>query len=151
MFYQDSFILAIVAVIYLLSCDQLFRDNMVCSLPGSSVHGIFQERILEGIAISFSRRSSQIRDRTHVSCISRQILYTQPPGKLPYLGLVSMYFIAITFLHSYTDNMQRDGMLKEAICNNLALRQYHLIIPLIERGVQGEQRIYEPCRLQHEP
>ena len=62
MFYQDSFILAIVAVIYLLSCDQLFRDNMVCSLPGASVHGIFQEIILEGIAISFSRRSSQPRD-----------------------------------------------------------------------------------------
>ena len=151
MFYQDSFILAIVAIIYLLSCDQLFCDNMGCSSPGSSVHGIFQERILEEIAISFSRRSSQTRDRTHISCISRQILYTQPPGKLPYLAIVSMYFIAITFFHSYTDNMQRDGKSKEAICNNLALRQDYLIIPLIESGVQGEQRIYEPCILQHEP
>ena len=32
------------------------------SLPGSSVHGIFQARILEWVAISFSRRSSQPRD-----------------------------------------------------------------------------------------
>ena len=33
-------------------------DPMDCSLPGSSVHGIFQARILEWVAISFSRRSS---------------------------------------------------------------------------------------------
>ena len=39
-----------------------------CSLPGSSVHGIFQARVLEQVAISFSRRSSQPRDRTWVSC-----------------------------------------------------------------------------------
>ena len=33
-------------------------DPMDCSLPGSSVHGIFQARILEWVAISFSRRPS---------------------------------------------------------------------------------------------
>ena len=37
---------------------------MDCSLPGSSVHGIFQARVLEWGAISFSRASSQPRDRT---------------------------------------------------------------------------------------
>ena len=42
---------------------------MDCSLPGSSVHGIFQARILEWVAISFSRGSSQLRDWTLVSCI----------------------------------------------------------------------------------
>ena len=40
-----------------------------CSPPGSSVHGILQARILEWVAISFSRGSSQPRDRTQVSCI----------------------------------------------------------------------------------
>ena len=40
------------------------------SLPGSSVHGIFQTRILEWVAISFSRGSSRPRDRTLVSCIA---------------------------------------------------------------------------------
>ena len=40
------------------------------SLPGSAVHGIFQARILEWAAISFSRGSSQPRDRTWVSCIA---------------------------------------------------------------------------------
>ena len=48
------------------------------SPPGSSVHGISQERILEWVAISYSRGSSWPRDRTHISCIfciGRQILY----------------------------------------------------------------------------
>ena len=42
-------------------------NPMDCSLPGSSVHGIFQAIILEWIPISFSRGSSRPRDRTQVS------------------------------------------------------------------------------------
>ena len=45
----------------------------VCSPPGSSVHGIFQPRVLMWVAISYSRGSSPPRDWTSVSCISRQI------------------------------------------------------------------------------
>ena len=41
-------------------------DPMDCSLPGSSVNGIFQATVLEWIAISFSKGSSQPRDRTRV-------------------------------------------------------------------------------------
>jgi len=41
-----------------------------CSLPGSSVRGILQARILEWVAISFSRESSQPRNLTQVSCIA---------------------------------------------------------------------------------
>ena len=44
-------------------------DPMDCSLPGSTIHGIFQARILEWVAISFSRRSSQPKDWTRVSSI----------------------------------------------------------------------------------
>ena len=40
----------------------------LCSLPDASVHGIFQARILEWAADSFSRGSSQPRDQTRVSC-----------------------------------------------------------------------------------
>ena len=43
---------------------------MDCSLPGSSIHGIFQARVLEWVAISFSTGSSRPRDRTRVSCIA---------------------------------------------------------------------------------
>ena len=61
---------------------------MDCSLPGSSVHGIFQARILEWVAISFSRGPSWPRDRTRVSCIScigRRFFTTAPPGKPQYI------------------------------------------------------------------
>ena len=53
-------------------------DLVDCSSPGSSVHGILQARILEWVAISYSRGSYQARDQTHtscVSCIGRWILY----------------------------------------------------------------------------
>ena len=53
-------------------------DPLDCSLLSSSVHGILQARILESVAISFSKGSSQPRDRNRVSfisCIGRQILY----------------------------------------------------------------------------
>ena len=50
-------------------------DPMDCSLPGSSVYGIFQVGILEWVAISFSRRSSQPRDSTWVSHIVGRCSY----------------------------------------------------------------------------
>ena len=50
------------------SCLTLY-DPMDCSLPGSSLHGILQARVLEWGAISFSRGSSRSRDRTQVSHI----------------------------------------------------------------------------------
>ena len=49
-------------------------------LPGSSIHGISQARLLERVAISYSRGSSQPSDRTCVSCIGRQIFTTAPLG-----------------------------------------------------------------------
>ena len=54
-------------------------DPMDCSLPSSSVHGIFQARILEWVAISFSRGSSLPRDQTCISCIGRRLLYHCAP------------------------------------------------------------------------
>ena len=57
-----------------------------CSPAGSSVHGISQARILEWVAISFSRESSRPRDQTQVSCIAGSLLHcrhiflpTEPP------------------------------------------------------------------------
>ena len=57
---------------------------MGCSPPGSSVHGILQARILEWVAISFSRGSSQHRSRTWVSRISRRVLYRWATWKTPW-------------------------------------------------------------------
>ena len=50
-------------------------DRLDCSPPGSSARGILQARILEWVAMPFSRGSSQPRDWTHVSCIERWVLY----------------------------------------------------------------------------
>ena len=52
-------------------------NPMDCSLPGSSIHGFLQARILEHVAMPFSRGSSQPRDRTQISyvCLGRWVLY----------------------------------------------------------------------------
>ena len=59
------------------SCPTLCNP-VYCSPPGSSVHGIFQARILEWAAISSSRGSSRPKDLNRISCVScigRRILY----------------------------------------------------------------------------
>ena len=53
-------------------------DPMDCSRPASSVYGIFHERILEQVTVSFSMESFQPRDWIHISCVSstgREVLY----------------------------------------------------------------------------
>ena len=73
-------------------------DPMACSLPGSSVHGIFQAIVLEWIAIFFSRISSQPRDQTQVSrIVDRQTLYRlSHQGRQQYL---SQQNSSMCFLH----------------------------------------------------
>ena len=61
------------------SCPTLCNP-MDCSPPGS-VHGIFQARILELVAIYFSRESSQSRNRTVSPAWQANSFTTEPPGK----------------------------------------------------------------------
>ena len=70
---------------------------MDCSLPCSSICGILQARILEWVAISFSRRSSQPRDWTQVSRLQADALPSEPPGKLS-LPLTPPVFFKILIL-----------------------------------------------------
>ena len=69
-------------------------DPMDCSPPGSSAHGILQARILEWVAMCFSRESSQARDRTHVSyasCTGGQIYHCSPwEALIHWKGLMNM-------------------------------------------------------------
>ena len=70
----------------LQSCSTLC-DPMDYSLPGSSVHGVLQARILEWVAISFFRGSFWPRDWTwvsYVSCIGRWVLYHHQASLWPY-------------------------------------------------------------------
>ena len=57
----------LLCVVQLLSCVSLFCDPMDCSQPGSSVHRGSPVRIVEWVAIFFSRGSFQLRDGTHIS------------------------------------------------------------------------------------
>ena len=60
-------------------------DPMDCSLSGSSIHGIFQARVLEWIAISFSRGSSRPRNRTRVSHIAGRRFTVRGQGRGSYV------------------------------------------------------------------
>ena len=62
----------------LLQSCTILCNLMDCSPPGSSVHGILQARILEWVAIPFSRGSSQPRDRTCIFCIVGRFFTAEP-------------------------------------------------------------------------
>ena len=70
-----------------------------CSPPGFSVHGISQARILEWVAIFFSRGSSRPRNQNHISCTGNQILYHWATREAP-RGLRS---------HSWDQNPDKRG------------------------------------------
>ena len=77
------------------SCPALC-DPLDCSLPGSSVHGIFQGRILEWVAVPSSRGSSWSRDWTQRVLASAGRLFTiVPPGKPPYTLQSLKYYLAL--------------------------------------------------------
>ena len=84
--------LALFCCLLAKSCPALW-DPMDCSSPGSSVHGIFQARILEWVAIAFSRGSSRPRDRLLVPCVGRQILLP-----LNHLGNAEVLCVSLFFL-----------------------------------------------------
>ena len=62
---------------------QTLCNPMDCRLPGFSIHGIFQARILERVAVSFSRGSSQPRDGTWVSRTAERLYRLSHQGN-PY-------------------------------------------------------------------
>ena len=76
--------------VYVLSHVQLFATPKDCSLPGSSVHGIFQAKILERVAISSSRGSSLqgTRDRTRVMQLLHWKTDSLPLGHLGIMYIV---------------------------------------------------------------
>ena len=113
----------------LFSCVMTLCNPMDCSLPGSSIHGIFQARVLEWVAISFSRGSSRPRDRTQVSHIEgrhfthwanqesprRSFNYHVSPldfsqTSAPHLPIVKWQILCPTPCHLFLgNNFQRKG------------------------------------------
>ena len=82
-------------------------DPMDYSLTGSSVHGIFQARILQRVGISSSRGSLWPRDRTRVSCVflTESRFFTAEPsgvGRSPLFGVIFMCRSCGFFLFKYS-------------------------------------------------
>ena len=82
------------------SCPTL-RDTMDCSPPGSSIHGIFQARILESVAISFSGDLPDPGIEPRSPELQADSLLSEPPGKpfalllLPSIGCVLLMIGAL--------------------------------------------------------
>ena len=88
-------------------------NSMNCSLPGSSVHGILQARILEWVGIPFSRGSSQPRDWIQVSWITGRFFYCLRHQEDQYTLYIKKHelcsvWICCSFAKSYLT--QRDSM-----------------------------------------
>ena len=77
----------------LQSCPTLC-DPMNYSPPGSAIHGIFQVRILEWVAMPSSRGLSRRKDLTCVSCIAGEFFTTEPPGK-PSPHIIIFFFLVV--------------------------------------------------------
>jgi len=112
----------------LLQLYSTLSNPMDCSLPGSSVYGILQARVLEWIAISSSRRSLWPRDWTCISCIScvgrRVSLSLAPLGK-PGVTMIQFSLVA-----------QSCGTLCDPIdCSTPGLRAHHQNLELTQTPV----------------
>ena len=82
-------------------------DPLGCSLPGSSVHGIFQARILEWVAISSSRGSSWPRDRTQASRIVGRCFTT--PGTIVRKSRMAL-FISVRYPRLSSSSCHRNHL-----------------------------------------
>ena len=91
-----------------------FWDPVDCSPPGSSIHEIFQARVLEWVVISFSRGTSQPRDRTQVSCIVARGFTIWATREVPkckcfhcYLAnkLISIIFLDSIYIYAFIYNI----------------------------------------------
>ena len=70
---------------------------MDCSPPGSSVYGILQARILEWVAIPFSRGSYWPRDRTQVSCIAGRFFTVWATREVQYICINQFFSSCSSF------------------------------------------------------
>ena len=93
--HSTIFLFALAHGVYLLQSCLTLCDTMDCSQPDSSVHGILQARILEWVAISFSKGPFRPRDRTLIS-YSAGGFFTAPVPCL--ISLLHLSFIKLGFI-----------------------------------------------------
>ena len=125
----------------LLSHIRLFCDPMDCSPPGSSAQGISQARILEWVAISFSRGSSWPRDGTCVSCISSWVLHLWATSKEQCSVFFLLFIECILCLSKLSTARSWRLYWRATLCcvdefgvvstvDNLGFFPWHLLLPL---------------------
>ena len=128
--FNKHFILSFILSLLLVCCCCLVAessptlfDPMDCSLPGSSVHGILQARILQWVAIPSSRGSSQPRDQTQVSCIAGRFFTIWATKFAPRLSSTNFHLperplllsaLWITIFRKHVLNSTRQKMEKHA-------------------------------------
>ena len=112
---------------------------MDCSLPGSSIHGIFQARILEWVAVSFSRGSPQPKNQTWVSCTAGRLYHLSHQGS-PELLLGALHIlenVTPTDFLTNEDHVDRNksitaiSIVRSIFKKNLYFRYQTLIVILI--------------------
>ena len=113
-------------------------DPMDYSPPGSSVHGIFQIRIPELVAIPFSRGSSPPRDQTHISCIVGRFFTTEPSGKhfkctLSGWILRHMSYISIKFLSFF----KKDCITKKIVSCQIQLPCMIILVSILAKSLNN--------------
>ena len=111
------------------SCPTLC-DPMDCSLPGSSVLGILQTRKLEWVVYLFSRRFSQPRNQTRVSCIAGGVFTSwatrepkELPGRVHFKSLLSLSFLGTTGVTFFFGYYRSHFLYLQKVINNKDLKR----------------------------
>ena len=86
-------------------------DPMDCSLADFSIRGIFQPRVLEWDAISFSRGSSRPGDQTQVSCIAGICFTLYTTNEIGFFLFFNSTFIAQTFIKCQESRIHMDAQI----------------------------------------
>ena len=117
-------------------------DPMDCSLPGFSIHRFSQARIMEWVAISFSRGSSWPRDWTPVSCIIGRLLTLWATREvLIYIKLTNKNFIYLIYTTWCFDMLIHSEIIAMTKLINISITSHiSLFLIFISRGVTPRPR-----------
>ena len=107
-----------------LSCVRVFETPWTLGvLPDSCIHGIFQARVLQWVAISFSRESSWPRDWTQVSCIIGKCFYPLS-HRLPYNLIYILWWSFCIYMFWINQKLKIKVLLKYEVIFRILTRHF---------------------------
>ena len=121
-------------------------DPMDCSVPGSSVDGIFQARVLEWVAISISRGSSQPKDRTRISGIASRFFTSWATGEAPIVIIGDTYWAFISLLQPSERStiVISFSYMNQLIYKEVKLLAQNHVARKMEPGLNTNGSVYSP-------